>query len=206
MSRGRPREFDTNCALDKAMVVFWRRGYRVTSLDDLTSIMKITKPSLYAAFGDKEHLFLMVLDRYAKSYGGRVVGMLETDSDVQRAIKAFLDAVIEQLSDPNLPTGCLRINSTLECRGLSDAIDRKLIEYQGYFDSALYERLRRAQIEEQIPIQEDIQALARFFASVVNGMSVQARVNANSIMLQQIANTAMRILPVQIPCCPWQSE
>ncbi len=95
MLRGRPREFDVDQALDRAMVTFWHYGYLVTSLDELTQAMQIIRPSLYAAFGDKEQLFLKTIDRYAEHFAARAVKALEAEPDAWRAVKALLNTVVD---------------------------------------------------------------------------------------------------------------
>lgn len=195
MTRGRPRKFDRDRALDSAMLTFWRRGYQATSLDDLTKAMGINRPSLYGTFGDKEQLFLQALERYAEQYGGRVVAVLNGEFNARSAVEAFLNAVVTQLSDPTLPVGCLRVNSTLESNGLSETIYRTLINHQAHLESVLYERLRRGQAEGQLSTQEDVQALAWFFAGVVNGMVVRAQVHADPRTLQQMARIALHVWP-----------
>ncbi|MGV2830409.1 TetR/AcrR family transcriptional regulator [Myxosarcina sp. GI1(2024)] len=197
MPRGRPREFDTEQALFLAMKLFWQQGYQKTSLDDLAKTMNVTKPSLYAAFGDKEQLFLKAFDRYSQVYGGRVRQAVAAQADVGEAVKAYLNTVADILSDVDNPAGCMLVNSTIECHHLSKAIERKIIEYKAQNEAVLYDRLRQAQIEGQIPIEEDIQALARFFVSVGNAMAVIAKVYPDPIRIRQMVEIAMRALPVK---------
>lgn len=197
MPRGRPRKFDLDRALGQAMKIFWQHGYGATSLEDLTAAIGITKPSLYAAFGDKEQLFLKALDRYSQLYGGQVLGAVAAESDIYLAMKAYLDAVAAILSGSDCPAGCLWVNSTLESRHLNEAINRKIIEHQARCEAGLYNRLRQAQIAGQIPVEEDIQALAQFFVSTGNAMAVMTRVYPDPIKLQQMIDLAMRVFPTK---------
>ena len=200
MPRGRPRQFDTEQALLQAMKLFWQQGYQGTSLDDLSKIMGVTKPSVYAAFGDKEQLFLKAFDCYSQLYGGRVRQAVAAQTDAYQAVKAYLDTIADILSDIDNPAGCLWVNSTSECHHLSKAIERKIIEHKANSEAVLYDRLRQAQIEGQIPIEEDIQALARFFSSVGNAMAVIAKVHSDPIRIRQMIEIAMRTLPVRASC------
>ncbi|MEM8534677.1 MAG: TetR/AcrR family transcriptional regulator [Chloroflexota bacterium] len=195
MQRGRPRKFDINQALDAAMITFWRCGYQGTSLDDLTQAMGINRPSLYATFGDKEQLFLRAVDRYAEQYGGRANAALDKHTHARDAIRAFFTAVITQLTDTSLPPGCLRVNSTLECIGVNEAIQRKLVEQQFHLEETFLHRLQRAQDDGQIAPDEDVQALACFLAGTVNSLVVRASVDANAERLQQMVDMAMRVWP-----------
>lgn len=194
--KGRPREFDLNTALEQAMLVFWRNGYEGTSLSDLTEAMQINRPSLYAAFGDKERLFFKVLERYIEQYGSRGVRQLGDICDIQQAIATFFSCVVEQLTNPQLPPGCLIANTTLECGSLHiSPIGRKIAQCHAQTEATLYQRLRRAQLEGQLPVSEDVRSLAQFFNATMLGMGVLARTQSNPVMIQQIAATAMRVLP-----------
>lgn len=195
MPRGRPREFDTEQALFQAMKLFWQQGYQGTSLDDLSKTMGVTKPSLYAAFGDKEQLFLKAFDRYSQLYGGRVQQAVAAHTDAYKAVEAYLNTIADILSDIDNPAGCLWVNSTLECHHFGETIKRKIIEHQAKCEAILYGRLREAQIKGQIPIEEDIQALARFFGSVGNAMAVISRVHPDPFKIKQMVEIAMRAMP-----------
>lgn len=198
MPRGRPRQFDTEQALSQAMKLFWQQGYQGTSLDDLSKTMGVTKPSLYAAFGDKEQLFLKAFDRYSQLYGGRVREAVAVQTNVYDAVKAYLNTIADILSDINNPAGCLWVNSTLEGHHFGETIKRKIIGHKAQSEAVLYDRLRQAQIEGQIPIEEDIQALARFFSSIGNAMAVIARVHPDPVKIRQMVEIAMRAMPVKV--------
>jgi AcrR family transcriptional regulator len=194
--KGRPREFDKDKALDDAMLVFWRNGYEGTSLSDLTAAMKINRPSLYGTFGDKEKLFFQVLERYLETYGTKGVRQLSQHPRIEMAIAAFLDCVVKQLTDSQLPPGCLIANSTLECGGNRfDAIGRRLSQCHAETEAALYNRLRLAQTQGQLPETEDVQALAQFFTASMLGIAAIARTNSDPVMIRQLAKTALRVLP-----------
>jgi AcrR family transcriptional regulator len=194
--KGRPREFDKDSVLDRAMLIFWRNGYEGTSLSDLTAAMNINRPSLYSTFGDKEQLFFRVLERYLETYGTKGVRQLAEHSNIEMAIAAFLDCVVEQLTDSRLPPGCLIANSTLECGGNRfEAIGRRLSQCHAETEAALYNRLRLAQTEGQLSDAEDVQALAQFFTATMLGMGTIARTNPDPVMIRQLAKTALRVLP-----------
>ena len=196
--KGRPRKFDVEKALESAMLVFWRNGYEGSSLSELTAAMKINRPSLYGTFGDKEKLFYQALDRYLTDYGIAGVKQLAAYSDIRDAIAAFLNCIAKQLTDSNLPPGCLIANSTLECGGKRfENIGRRLSQCHRETEAALHSRLKLAQDMGQISEEEDIQALAQFFTTTMLGMGVMARTNSNPEVIQQLAKTALRALPEQ---------
>ena len=193
--KGRPRKFDTDKALESAMLVFWRNGYEGSSLSELTAAMEINRPSLYGTFGDKEQLFLKALERYLTDYGSKGVARLEEYDDITEAIAAFLDSIVKQLTNSQLPAGCLIANCTLECGDRFAEIGRRLSQCHAATEEALYNRLQLAQTQGQISEAEDIRALAQFFTMTMLGMGVMARSNPNPVAIQQLAKTALRVLP-----------
>lgn len=104
---GRPRAFDPGQALDRALRVFWAKGYDGASLDDLTAAMGISRPSMYAAFGDKQQLFLRCLERYGESVGTRALAALSSPTDIHAAVRAFLRRSVENFCGQSDPAGCL---------------------------------------------------------------------------------------------------
>ena len=108
--RGRPRAFDRDDVLDRAVTTFWARGYSGASVDDLTGSMGINRPSLYAAFGNKHDLFLEVIDRYASTFGRLPFSAFKSDLDVGNAVAAFLEVSIRCATSKGKPKGCLIAN------------------------------------------------------------------------------------------------
>jgi AcrR family transcriptional regulator len=197
MPRGRPREFDPDEVLDRAVHAFWRRGFRATSLNELARELGIEKPSLYAAFGNKEQLFLKALDRYAAGFGRRAIAALDTAPTGREAIAALLSTFAEQLSDPKTPAGCLIANCAAECGDSSETISRSLANSLGAMEVALAKRLKRAQKERELPASEDARSLARYFAAVIQGMVSLSRAKRDPKALQQIVRIALRAWPAK---------
>src|SRR5688500_8021169 len=121
--RGRPRAFDVDEALDRALKVFWRMGYEGASLDDLTEAMRINRPSLYAAFGNKENLFRKALARYAQGPAGHVCKALEAPT-ARAVAEQMLRGTVDLLTDPRHPRGCLIVQGALACGEGSERIRR----------------------------------------------------------------------------------
>src|SRR5580704_15597558 len=140
---GRPREFNFDEALDRALEVFWRKGYEGTSIPDLTEAMGINRPSLYAAYGNKESLFNKVLDRYAEKSGIHVREALN-EPTAQGVVERILRGTIELLSNPRQPQGCLLVQSALTCGDEVDCIRRELISRRNQIRIALRDRFQRA--------------------------------------------------------------
>lgn len=188
--RGRPRSFDRAAALQRAMEVFWAKGYQGASLFDLTSAMGINSPSLYAAFGSKEALFLEATDLYTKTEGPDIWNALEAPT-AREAIEGFLLATVDAYSQPGKPQGCLIILDALHAGDVSETICRDLRERRAESVKALRKRLERGIVGGELPPSLDCEAVATFYTAVQQGMSVQARDGASRETLGAIANGAI---------------
>jgi len=187
------KQFDRHDVLDRAMAVFWERGYEATSIQDLLQAMGINRGSLYATFGDKQQLFLAVLDHYAEKVS---VAMLDAlgDPDPRHAIAQMFAVLLRRTSDPGSPRGCLNTNTALECPGSGDAITRTVAERLGQQESALYHVLHRAQVAGALARGQDCRALARFFVGVAQGVNVVHKAGADPATLQDIVRIALGAL------------
>jgi AcrR family transcriptional regulator len=193
--KGRPREFDADVALDKALHVFWQRGYEGASLTDLTEAMGINRPSLYAAFGNKEELFRRALDRYAERGPGRAMREALTEPTARRVVERLLGNVAIALTDPCNPRGCLAVQGALTCGEASDAIKQELCKRRSEAEQTLRERLERAKAEGDLASDADPAQLARFVSTITQGMSVQAAGGASRDDLLRVVDMAMRAWP-----------
>jgi AcrR family transcriptional regulator len=194
MASGRPREFDPELALERAMEVFWRQGYEGTSLTDLTEALGITRPSLYAAFGNKEALFRRVLERYearAGSYRPKAL-IAPTAREVARQL---LEGAAALHGDKANPSGCLGVQGALACGGEAGAIREELIAHRSAGEKAIRERMKRAKREGDLPPDADPAALARYLSAVLYGMAVLAAGGVSRKDLVQVADTAMQGWP-----------
>src|SRR5947199_8400427 len=147
---GRPRAFDPDAALDRAMHVFWAKGYEGASLSDLTRSMRINRPSLYAAFGNKEQLFGKVLDRYANgplSYFRKALAAAKA-RDVTEQI---LLGAANMASDPRLPAGCLMVQGALACGDAAGSVQNEVAARRAASEVVLRRRLQRAERQGDLP-------------------------------------------------------
>ena len=186
------KQFDRDEVLDRAMTVFWKRGYEGASIQDLVEATGINRGSIYATFGDKRGLFVAALDHYAEKFAKPMLAELE-DPDPRRALERMFESIIRRTSDPGFPRGCLITNTSLECPAVGDEITRKIAAGFGLQESAIYRVLRRAQQEGSLAPDRDARALARFFLGVAQGLNVVNKAVADPDMLRDIVRAAMSV-------------
>lgn len=191
---GRPRAFDPDQALEAAMQVFWKKGYEGASIEDLTQAMGINRPSMYATFGDKEALFRKVLDRYDQGPVAFVSAALE-EKTARAVARKILSGTVALLSCPKNPHGCLMVQGALAAGDSARAACGELLSRRESGVALLRKRFRRARAEGDLPRSADPAALARFLATVMHGMSVQAASGATRKELQRVMALAMQAWP-----------
>jgi AcrR family transcriptional regulator len=193
---GRPRSFDIDRALDRALQVFWRKGYEGTSLSDLTKAVGVNRPSLYAAFGDKEALFRKALDRYLNGPAAYTQEALK-EPTARAVVERLLRGAADLNTAPRNPGGCLTVQGALACGEAGDSIRQELAAYRAAGEAALRRRLQRAKSEGDLPADVDPADLARYIATVIFGMAVEAAGGASRDKLQGIVEMALRTLPLR---------
>ena len=195
--RGRPRNFDPDTALDRALEVFWRHGFQAASLADLTAAMGLSKPSLYAAFGDKETLYLKALERYVAIQIAQHIAIFDTEPDVRQALENFLRAMATLLTDPTLPCGCLIVNGMADC-GMGStppAIEQALRKAVQGSAARLHRQFVHAQRDAQLDPDINAEDLAAFFASLLAGLGILAKSGAKRAKLDAVIGAAMSAWP-----------
>ena len=195
--RGRPREFDQEKALDRALELFWRQGYEGTSIADLTAAMGITPPSLYAAFGSKEQLYYLVLQRYRANVSRCLATALAEEPTAYAAVERFLYEAARIFSARENPSGCLISSGILSCAPENKKVAETVASMRAEALQAIRRTLQAGVKSGELPRETDITQLARFYAAVVQGMSVQARDGANAKALRSIGETALKAWPVR---------
>lgn len=184
--------------MTRAMEVFWREGYERASMAHLTAAMGIASPSLYAAFGSKEELFRQALEHYSATEGDAVWGGVAGARTAYEAVESFLMRSARIFTRKSKPTGCLIVLSALHSTGGDTAIRDTLIKMRAQSVADLVGRLQRAVDEQEIPPDADIAGIARYFVTVQQGMSIQARDGATRSELEQIARAALAAWPALV--------
>ncbi len=192
--RGRPREFCVDEALAAALRVFWSKGYEGASLSDLTEAMGITRPSLYAAFGNKEALFRKALDLYERDKLAYVGAALEAPTArgvAERLLQGALDMQITG-SDPK---GCLGVISSVACGAEAESIKAEVVARRASSDAAMLHRFQQAKIDGDLPDQIEPAGLVRYLSAVLQGLCLQAGAGASAQELQGLVATTLELWP-----------
>jgi len=185
MNKGRPRQFDPEEALDRAMLVFWEKGYRGTSLDDLTGVMGINRPSLYAAFGDKEALFIRAVDQYRGRYLGPPIRKLLEAGSLAAGLDEFFEDMAEVVVGAGHPPGCM-----IACLLSEECCESETIRSELYSSiqaaDEVFARVFQAHNKE-LSVSVSPEQAARLLTTFLHGMSIRARAGADPI---ELAGTA----------------
>ena len=177
------------------MHVFWERGYEAASIADLTAAMGITPPSLYTAFGDKERLFLEAIERYGKGPGSFGQRALEEEPTARGAVQRLLDEAAVELTQSCHPLGCMMVMATTNCSVAAEHVQNALAKRRALGVGTMQDRIQRGIDEGELPADTDAGALANFYATVYQGMSMQAKDGATQASLQASVEMAMRSWP-----------
>ena len=192
-TRGRPRSFDRDAALDKAIRLFWRRGYEATSVRELTDELGIGAPSLYSAFGDKQQLFGEALRVYDVQYGGFIDLAIAEEPTAELAVARILAEAPARYTRRGLPTGCLIVSG--DAGTSSPEVAEHLRRIRDSKIVALTDKIRTDTAAGRLPDDTDARALARYVMSVLTGIAQAARDGASRAELRRVAQIALRSWP-----------
>jgi AcrR family transcriptional regulator len=192
--RGRPREFCVDQALAQALRLFWEKGYEGTSLTDLTDAMHITRPSLYAAFGNKEALFRKALDLYEREKLSYIRQALEQPTARQVAETMLRGSVANVMSNEE-PHGCLGVITSVACGAESQSVREEVVKRGEAGKRALTERFIRAREEGDLPPHIDPEGLMRVLIAMLQGISVQANQGASREDLERLVESGLALWP-----------
>ncbi|NPD69338.1 TetR/AcrR family transcriptional regulator (plasmid) [Lichenicola cladoniae] len=195
---GRPREFDREVALDAAMHLFWRKGFESASMTELCDAMRIRSPSLYAAYGSKEALYLEAINRYAATVGAALWSRLDDAESARAGVENMLMAAADMLPESaDGPAGCMAMLAAL-----SDDWPQAITDAARQMRDGSLERLRAhlaaGVMDGELPIGADVDGTARLFLGIYQGMAAQAKDGASSQQLRKVAERGMAAWPVTL--------
>lgn len=191
----RQRAFDRDAALDSAIHAFWRRGYEATSVAELTQVMGIRPPSLYAAFGDKMHLFEEAVTRYGATYGAFTVCAMAEEPTAREAIERVLREAAAAFTDPAHPPGCLIVSGAENCGPESAEAEELLRSFRAASKVAMKARIEDDIQAGRLPADTDADSLTAFYSAMIQGMSKQSRDGLTREALERVAELAMKAWP-----------
>lgn len=192
---GRPREFDRGAALEAAMLLFWRKGFAATSMTDLCDAMGVRSPSLYAAFGSKEALYLEAAEYYVRTQGPRLWDQLVEGATARAGIENLLMAGAGNLPKSRVtPAGCMAMLGAVGDEWPATIV-RAVKKVRLEMLSKLRSRLEVAMAQDELPASTDVDGLSRFYLSVLQGMAIQAQDGAAQSELRAVAAAAMAAWP-----------
>ncbi len=194
--RGRPKVFDREAMLDKAMMLFWQHGYEATSLADLVEATGAKAPTLYAEFTNKEGLFRAVLDRYIARFSEKHrAALFCEEKPVEQALREYLQALANCFAGSETPAGCFLVNTAATVSASSEPIADTIRARQTDQEQTLLGFLQQRQLRGEIPQQVNLPSLALFLSCLIHGMSVSAREGATPGKLTQVIDTTLRLWP-----------
>ena len=194
MPSGRTRQFDVDEALDRALEVFWARGYEGATLPELTKAMGINRPSLYAAFGNKEQLFRKALDRYQTGPMSFLTEALK-EPTARAAAEAIFSGFIRMQRNREMGRGCLIVSGALASGEEAETVRQELAQLRQSIVAVFRKRFERAVEDGDLPKGTDCATLARYVATVLGGLAVQAASGTTEKELRLVAAMAMRAWP-----------
>lgn len=190
----RSKAFNKEVVLDKAVEVFWAKGYEATSIQDLVDAMGIQRGSLYSAFGSKQQLFLKSLDRYGEEVVKKLLEILGSKPSAIESIELFFAELAEHLITAGPLRGCLVTNSAIE-RGLSDeATKQKVLYLLNAIEKGFHQTLLRAQKNREIAKDHNLTSLAEYLASSIQGLLVVGKVCSERSVLESINQITLSVL------------
>lgn len=193
--RGRPRNFDRDLALTRALDIFWLKGYEPASIQELCVAMEINPPSLYAAFGNKAQLFLESMRYYETKYWDHIWEKMIQEPNLYKAINDFFLQAAQILTAPDVPCGCMvvlaAINVSADSQEVLDEV--KILRQEGR--DCFLARLEQGLQTGQLPAETNVEVLAYTLNTLLEGMSIQARDGLSQTALEGIGRAAMAILP-----------
>ncbi len=190
--RGRPKCFDEQEALQKAMLLFWEYGYEATSISDLTQALNITAPSLYSSFGDKEQLFQRCLTHYLEHEACPIISIFQQAKTAKVAIELYLYENVKKLVQANKPKGCMLVVATMNCSEQNHPIQDDLLQKRQVVKQKIKARLEQGVVQGDLTADFCLDQMTDFYSTVIQGMTMQARDGLDVQQLNQVVKHAMR--------------
>ena len=190
--RGRPKCFDEQDVLQKAMLIFWEYGYEATSMSDLTKALNLTAPSLYSCFGDKSQLFYACLEYYLKYEACPIELIFQQAKTAKIAVELYLYENLKKLVQQGKPTGCMLVTATMNCSEEHYSIQQDLLFKRNAVKSKILTRLEQGVKDGDLVATANLQGMTDYYATVIQGLTMQARDGVEREQLEQVVTLALK--------------
>lgn len=191
---GRPREFDADEALDKAMRLFWAKGYHDTSIRDLVERTGVNYYGLYGEFANKQGLFLASLDRYRGTVTAELIRNLNRSGPLVPSLKRAFERLLGLMQGPDGRIGCLMCNAAVEVAPYDEEVAERVKAHRELLTEAFKGRLIKAQANGELPKNKDVEALAAFLTTTAYSAGLLLRSGSSDADLRQHVRTALSVL------------
>jgi len=188
------KEFVKEDVLDRAVNLFWCKGYNGTSMEEVVTCLGISRSSLYDTFGDKRQLFLQALNRYRQQMSGAMIAMVNQSEATLPTIKHLFAVAVQESLDSKLSKGCFIVNTTIELAAHDPEIARIVNANMQDVEDAFYQAVKRGQEKGELSTKHDARAVARFLFNNVSGIRVAAKSGADQTVYNDIVSVVMSIL------------
>lgn len=190
--RGRPKCFNEQEALQKAMLLFWKYGYEATSMSDLTKALQLTAPSIYSSFGDKSQLFHACLEYYLEHEACALEVIFQQATTAKIALELYLYENLKKIVQQNKPTGCMLVTATMNCSQEHTELQQDLQSKRNQVKEKIYQRLQQGVVDGDLKAETNIQAMTDYYATVIQGLTMQARDGVSFEQLEKVVLLALK--------------
>lgn len=190
----RTKDFDEKEVLNKAICLFWHKGYNGTSMQDLVDQLGISRSSLYDTYGDKHTLYLKALESYQQSAGNELCATINGAASAKKAISNLLELLTNELLNDEQHKGCFMVNAQVEAAAHDADVNTLVRRYEQQIEDAFYKSIKQGQEQGEINNKQDARALARFIVNSVNGMRVLAKSTTDKAVFDDIIRTTLVVL------------
>ena len=190
----RNKEFEEAEVLDKAVTLFWCKGYNGTSMQEVVDCLGISRSSLYDTFGDKRQLYLAALDRYRTRMAGALLQTVQRATAVLPTVEQLFEMAVQESLASQLTKGCFMVNSAVELAPHDPEVARIVKANMEDIEEAFYQLIRKGQQQGEIPPKHDARALARFLFNTMSGLRVAAKAGAGRGVYEDVVNLSLSVL------------
>lgn len=190
----RTKDFDENEVLEKAMHLFWLKGYNATSMQDLVDELEISRSSLYDTFGDKHSLFLRALENYQSTTTARMEALTQSAATTKEAIGKILSNIVNELTCDKEHKGCFLVNASIEMAPVDKEVSNMLCQNDRQMEDLFYEMLKVGQQKGEITNAQDARLLAKFIITNIKGLRVAAKSTPDNKVFNDMISLTLSVL------------